>query len=420
MNVERIAIADLVEDPANARTHDAKNLRAIKGSLKRFGQQKPIVIDAKGVVIAGNGTLAAAREIGWTDIDVVRTTLAGAEAIAYAISDNRAGELAGWDDIVLGKALAALDADGWDLTDIGWDDGDWDKPVAAGTEGNTDPDEIPDQAPARTKRGDLWLLGDHRLMCGDSTSAEDVERLMAGEKAELCFTSPPYADQREYGGGKELSTEHLATFIAAAAPSVGLFAVNLGMSRKDGEVNAYWDDYIAAAHAVGLKLLSWNVWDRLNAATIGQQTAMFAIEHEWIFVFGVEKSALNLTIPNKNANQKMGGRGTNRESDNRMSGRRNEIVHEKRRLGTVIRQDIYRGDAVHPAVFPIALPEAYVEACTDHGASVYEPFCGSGSTLIACENTARRCYAMEIDPHYCDIAVERWERFTGKQAVLSP
>ena len=131
MNIERIPIADLVEDPANARTHDAKNLRAIKGSLKRYGQQKPIVVDVNGVVIAGNGTLAAAREMGWESIDVVRSTLVGAEAVGYAISDNRTSELAHWDDDILAKSLAALDADGWDLPDMGWDDEDWGKPKDA-------------------------------------------------------------------------------------------------------------------------------------------------------------------------------------------------------------------------------------------------------------------------------------------------
>lgn len=124
MNVERIAISELVEDPANARTHGQKNLDAIRGSLKKFKQQKPIVVDKNNVVVAGNGTLAVARALGWEHIWAVRTELAGAEATAFAIVDNRTAELAAWDNEVLGKTLSALDDDGWNLPDLGFDAAD--------------------------------------------------------------------------------------------------------------------------------------------------------------------------------------------------------------------------------------------------------------------------------------------------------
>lgn len=421
MLIESVAISSLFEDPSNVRTHNQKNLDAIKGSLTKFGQQTPIVVGVNNIVLAGNGRLRAARELGWETINIVRSELKGVDATGFALADNRTGELAEWDP-GLGDVLKALQVDDFDLNSIGWSDEDLSSLLGPGDQdgqhGATDPDDVPKNVETRCKPGDVWILDNHRLMCGDSTNVQHVEQLIGGEKIDLCFTSPPYTDQRKYNGDKELSTEHLATFMRASYGLVGLFAVNLGLSRKDGEVQCYWDAYIREAKECGLKLLSWNVWDRSYAASIGQQTAMFAIEHEWIFVFGAERQTLNLTVQNKNANQKMGGRTSNRESDDRMTGRRNEIVHEKRRLGTIIRQDIHRGESPHPAMFPVALPEAYIEACTDRGDNVYEPFAGSGTTIIACEQTGRRCFGMEIDPKYCDIIIKRWEDFAQKAAVL--
>ena len=188
-------VDELLNDPANVRKHDKRNIDAIKASLQRFGQQKPIVIDSKGIVVAGNGTLSAAKELGWKDISVVETKLEGVDATAYAVADNRTAELAVWDEDALAQTLASLQVDdsideivtGFseqeikDLIDssVGLDD--------------IDEDEVPEvPEEAITQVGDLWLLGEHRLLCGDSTSEDDVARLMDGGKADLCFTSPPY------------------------------------------------------------------------------------------------------------------------------------------------------------------------------------------------------------------------------------
>lgn len=192
MQIERVSVSSLVLDPANARKHDKKNLEAIKGSLSKFGQQKPIVVDEKGVVIAGNGTLVAARELGWEDIDIHRSVLKGAEAMAFALADNKTAELALWDEDVLSSQLSALYKDGWDIEAIGFEAEQ--AGGQGGTEGNTDPDEIPEveQNVHKVERGQIWQLGDHRMMCGDSTSKDDVAKLMGGEKADMVFTDPPY------------------------------------------------------------------------------------------------------------------------------------------------------------------------------------------------------------------------------------
>jgi DNA modification methylase len=326
-----------------------------------------------------------------------------------------------WDMDFLKDELKSLDLLGFDLDLTGFGKDELNTILADPIpEGKTDPDAIPEQVETRCKPGDLWILGDHRLLCGDSTNLTDVEKLFCGEKAELCFTSPPYADQREYNGGKELSTEYIATFIRAAFGFCDYFAVNLGISRKNNEVNPYWDDYIKEAKNCGLKFLSWNVWDKGECGSIGNQTAMFGISHEWILFFGQDRKNLNLTVANKSAGERANHTG-NRQSDGSIKQSKERIVAEFSQLKTIysVTAQKARDDIDHPARFPVDFPLGYIEACTDPGQGVYEPFTGSGSTLIACEKTGRKCYGMEIDPHYCDIIIERWEKFTGKQAQLS-
>lgn len=432
MIIESMPIASLAPDTANARKHSQKNLDAIKGSLKKFGQQKPIVVDNHGVVVAGNGTLAAAKELGWPEINVVRTKLTGPEAIAFALADNRTAELAEWDLEPLNKTLQSLKDIDFDLGSIGFDQ-DFMEAHTPTVEnpGLTDPDEVPENVETRCKPGDLWILGNHRLLCGDSTNVQHVERLMGGEKAELCFTSPPYADQREYNGGKELSTEYLATFLNAAASSCELFAVNLGMSRKNNEVNPYWDDYIKAAKVAGLKFLSWNVWDKDLAGSVSNQTAMFSITHEWVFIFGKHKK-LNRIYKNDvagnakrrrydpvNINGKQQRLVRQADGSTKLSNRGEEF-DEKQMSTVLVCTPVMARNIDHPAQFPVELAETYILGCSSAGSLVYEPFTGSGSTLIACEKTGRHCYGMEIDPNYCSVIIERWEKFTGKKAVLSP
>jgi DNA modification methylase len=266
--------------------------------------------------------------------------------------------------------------------------------------------------------GNLVLWSRHRVLCGDSTSIDDFEKLMAGEKAELCFTSPPYADQREYNGENDLSTQHLATFIRTGSHLCNYFAVNLGYSRKDGEVNPYWDDYIKEAKENGLKLLSWNVWHKGECGSIGNQTAMFGISHEWIFVFGADRKQLNMTVPNKSAGGLANHTG-NRQSDGTIKAPKHRIVADFSQLKTVYECTAQkaRDEIDHPARFPVVLPEGYIEAMTDIGQIVYEPFCGSGTTLIAAEKTGRRCFVSEIDPRYVDVILSRYIKYSGKMVI---
>ena len=269
--------------------------------------------------------------------------------------------------------------------------------------------------------GKLVLKSRHRLICGDSTDAASVARLMGGEMAELLFTSPPYSDMREYHGGADLSPKSLARFIGAFSPHANFQAVNLGIKRAGGAVDRYWDVYIGSAEDAGYKLLSWNVWNREHAGySVGAITAMFAIQHEFVFVFGKSPKQLNLTVPNKEAgllNTHIG----QRQSDGRTAKQNDVVIRDRRQLGTVqtVGTQLARNEGIdHPAMMPIALPAAYIDAMTASGENVADPFLGSGTTLIASEQLGRRCFGMEISPQYCDVIVVRYQNLAGEQPIL--
>jgi DNA modification methylase len=392
----------------------------IASAIREFGFKVPVIAKSDGTIVDGHLRLKAAQKLGMEAVPVLLADdLSDAQIKAFRLSVNKMAELAEWDDELLHLELDELRDMDFDLDLTGFDQKEIDDIFAdtALNIGLTDPDDAPpinNQQSPITKTGDVWVMGKHRLMCGDSTSIDAVEELMQGESAELCFTSPPYSDQREYNGGKELSTEYLATFVRSSYGFVKYFAVNLGYSRKNGEVNQYWNDYIKEAEDCGLKLLSWNVWDRSGlGGSIGNQTAFFPIWHEWIFVFGEKAKELNRTKKNKSAGSKS---GTNRQADGTLL-KGSGVTAEFGKMGTVTACGVADGK-LHPAMFPVELPEEYINAMTDEGDCVYEPFGGSGTTLIACEKTGREARLMELDPKYCDVIIKRWQEFTGKQAIL--
>jgi len=422
---------ELLPYARNARKHTVKQVGQIAASIIEFGFLNPVIIDKNKTIVAGHGRVMAAQQIGLEKIPVVRAEhLTDAQRRAYTLVDNQLALNSSYDDELLKIEISELKDFDFDLDLLGFDNLDElisESPCS--TEGNTDPDEIP-VVPKNihgVQRGDIWQLGEHRLMCGDSTSKDDVLELMGDLKAELCFTSPPYADQREYNGGKDLSTEHLSTFLNAAESSCDLFAVNLGMSRKDNEINQYWDDYILSAKKSGMKFLSWNVWDKDLAGSVSNQTAMFSITHEWVLIFGKHKK-LNRIYKNDiegNAKRRRYDPGNIkgkaqrlvRQADGTTKNSNIGAAFSEKQMSTVlVCTPVMARNVDHPAQFPCELAETYILGCSSENASIYEPFCGSGSTLIACEKTGRKCVGMEIDEHYCSVIIERWQNFTGKTA----
>ena len=393
MKYETATIASLMLDPANVRTHDSKNLESIKASLARFGQQKPIVVNSKGIIVAGNGTMMAAKMLNWSSVEIVRTDLEGAEAIAYAIADNRTAELAGWDEAALAQQLAALQIDDEELANIaGFTDAEIEAMILDGKE--IEEDEVPEPpVDPITKTGDLWLLGTHRVLCGDSTKAEDVARLMNGSKAQMMFTDPPYGV--DYSGGvqfdgkggavtnnrERLANDNTTKIYAAFLP--------VALSVVDGPCYMWFADSMArdvynAVHDNACQVHALIIWHKTNA-TYGAMNAQYKQRHEPCLYFKPMTSTL------------------------RWCGETTEA--------TVWNQDRDGVNEFHPTQKPVALA---AKAIRNHKAeSVLDLFLGSGSTLIAAEQLNRKCYGMEISPAYCDVIVKRWETLTGKTATLS-
>ena len=395
-NFKLIPTIEVIPNPRNNNRHSIEQINYLSKLIKAHGFREPLLISNRsGFLIAGHGRLEAAKELGMESIPAIFQDFASeAEEYQHMTADN---EIARWAELDYQniydtlKEIPEIDTELLGIENF---------VIPEVVEPQCDEDEVP-EAPAEpiTKLGDIYKLGNHRLMCGDSTSIDAVEKLMDGEKAELCFTSPPYSDQREYGGGLELSTEHLAKFISTSFGMVNYYAVNLGYSRKNGEVNQYWDDYIKEAKACGLNFLSWNIWNKGECGSIGNQTAMFGISHEWIFVFGSKAKDLNLTMPNKAHGEKANHTG-NRQSNGVIKKGKERIIREFSQLKTVYdcTAQKSRDEIDHPARFPVEFPESYIEAMTCPGDIVYEPFGGSGTTMIAAEKLSRNSCLMELDP----------------------
>jgi len=379
MQVELLPIADFTADPENARLHDDRNLEAIARSLKAFGQQKPIVVDRDGIIVAGNGTVAAASSLGWTEIAVVRTGLNKDEARAYAIADNRTAELATWDEERLAATLGELDVDlagavGFSEEELGAMLEPFDASEAVEEEPTPEPPADP-----ITKPGDLWLLGRHRLLCGDSTKAEDVERLMVGAKAAAIVSDPPYG--MDYQGCASGAQEGMkARQRRAVVPVVGDSAdfdpmpvVELFGNPK--EVCLWGGDWFYEHLPPDG---SWVVWDK-RASEAADTIPGAPFEVLWS-----------------------------------RSRRKREFIRHP--WGGWINKEKGDPERHHPTQKPIRCMAYPIEASTQSGDVVADPFLGSGTTLIAAEQLGRKCYGMELEPAYCDVIVKRWENLTGQKA----
>lgn len=374
-------------DPANVRKHGEKNLGAIKSSLLRFGQQKPIVVDAKGIVRAGNGTLAALKALGWKEVRIVRSTLEGSEATAYAIADNRTAELAEWDDDALSQTLAALQIENEDLAlATGFDEKDIDALLAPT---DVEEDEVPEPpVDPITKSGDLWILGDHRVLCGDSTKAEDVGQLMDGKRADLMLTDPPY--NVDYTGKTKdalkvdndcMDDEDFRKFLVDCF-NAGFDALKSGASFYVFHADSESYNFRGAIKDCGQTFRQCLIWvkDRL---VMGRQDYQW--QHEPC-LYGWKEGAAH-------------------------------SWYSDRKQTTLLEFNRPTRSEDHPTMKPVVMFSYLIVNSTAPKGLVYDPFLGSGTTLIAAEQLGRKCYGMEISPAYCDVIVKRWETLTGKKAT---
>jgi DNA modification methylase len=411
-------LKDLIPDDANFNKGTEYGNGLIEKSLSKFGAGRSILLDKNNKIIAGNKTVENAASIGLENVRIIETT--GDEIIAVKRTDVDLNSKRGREMALADNATAKANIDfdfevlpvHFDTDEMAeWGVIDFGSMVEDETTDNDAEPQI-DRAEELNKvwkvsKGDLWQIGEHRLLCGDSTKRSRVDYLMDGEKAELLFTSPPYADQRDYDGESDLTVKHIVNFISTFAEVCNYQTVNLGLQRKDHEIIEYWQEYISEAKQSGYKLMAWNVWKK-NTVQIGQQSAFIPVYHEWIFVFGRQFKDINRTVARKSEITKSKSM-TRRQSDGTTKASSIGFQGELKEMESVFISNPELGEirGLHPATFPIELPSAYIEAMTDKGQIVCEPFAGSGTTLVASQNLNRKCYAIEISENYCAVILER-------------
>jgi len=392
LEIQYKSIDSLIPYANNARTHSPEQVQKIASSIKEFGFTSPILIDGDNGIIAGHGRLMASRLLNIDEVPTIQLDgLSDAQKRAYILADNRIALDSGWDNELLAiefDALKELDFDftltGFDLSEI----------MALAPiqleEGLTDEDAVPD-VPVEpiTKLGDVYQLGNHRLMCGDSTSIDAVEKLMDGQKADMVFTDPPYGVS--YTGGLQNSKDGLKGEAREMIKNddIDLYeeAVTVASIYCDGPVFMFYADTVPfglyrGIESVGGEVVALLIWKKKGG--YGALGASYKPNHEPCVLWKKKNSRLNF----------IGATTENR-------------IWEENKEGV---------NKLHPTQKPVSIPK---RAIGNHKADiVLDLFGGSGSTLIACEELGRNARLMELDPKYCDVIVKRWEEFTGKKAVL--
>ena len=373
--IETRLVADLIPYASNSRTHSDAQIAQIAASIKEFGWTNPILIDGDNTIIAGHGRLLAARKLGLEDVPaIILDHLTKAQQRALVIADNQLALNAGWDMNMLKAEIEDLGLEGFDLDLLGFDENFLDGLLVKETEGLTDEDAVPDvpETP-KTVLGDVWVLGNHRLMCGDSTSVDAVEKLMDGNAVDLVFTDPPYNVAFNGRSGKhdvikndDLPKEEFETFIGEVCNVI-----------RSVDPKAY---YIWC---------NWNFYSTLQNHLPYKACVVWAKN-----VFG------------------MGNGYRHQHEFCLFNGKIDEVVKNESDLWEIKKDTNY----VHPTQKPVALS---VRAFGNHVKllNVLDLFGGSGSTLIGAEQTGRKSFLMELDPKYCDVIIKRWQDFTGHKAV---
>lgn len=412
--IEYAPVSALKPYPGNARTHSKRQIRQIAASIERFQFTNPVLVDDDNVIVAGHGRVEAAKLLGIDTIPVRRLShLSPDEIRAYRIADNRFAELAGWDSAILAIELQHLAAIEFKMDAIGFETAEIDIVLDAAQAGDPNGDDGADdevlEPPARpvTALGDVWVLGRHRLVCGDALNKETLAALMGGEIAQAMFTDPPYnvpidgfasgkgkAVRREFAmASGEMSRAEFETFLTRA---LGAAAEHL----CDGAIAfvcmdwRHIADLLAAGEAIFDTLKNICVWTKSN----GGMGSLYRSQHEFVCVFKKGKGA-------HANNVELGRHGRNRTNVWAYAG--------ANAFGAARDQEL----AMHPTVKPVALIEDALKDVTARGSIVLDPFGGSGSTLIAAERCGRSARLIELDPAYCDVILARYARCTGAVPV---
>jgi DNA modification methylase len=399
LRIEQWPIDRLLPYAANARTHDPEQIAQIAASIAEFGFNVPCLVDERGVLIAGHGRLLAARKLGITDIPVIRLDhLTDAQARAYRICDNQLVLNGAWNEDLLAAELARLKEDGLSLDLLGFADDELDRLLASIDEGNAAPqdsgeDAVPDPpAEPITRPGDLWLLGAHRLFCGDALVLADVEKVLDGKRAGMTFSDPPYNVNYANSAKDKLRGKNRPILNDALGPKgFGAFlydaCVNI-LTMTEGAVyicmsSSELDTLQKAFRDAGGHWSTFIVWAK-NTFTLGRSDYQRQYE---ALLYGWPEG-----------------------KDHYWCGDRDQ--------GDVWFFDKPAKNDLHPTMKPVALVERAIKNSSRRDAIVLDPFGGSGTTLIACCNTGRKARLIELDSRYCDVIVERWQTLTGQKATL--
>ena len=385
-------IKELIPYCNNSRTHSDEQVLQIASSIKEFGFTNPVLIDGQGGIIAGHGRIMAAQKLKMDEVPTITLSdLSEAQKKAYIIADNKLALNSGWDDELLKIELEQLKELDFDLGLIGFSDDELALLMGGETtEGLVDEDQVPELVDDPvTVLGDVWLLGNHRLMCGDSTSIDAVERLMDGQKADMIFTDPPYGVS--YTGGLQNSAKGLSGNSREMIKNddVDLYeeAVKIASIFCNGAVFMFYADTVPfglyrGIEQVGGEVVALIIWKKKGG--YGALGASYKQNHEPCVIWKKKKDKLNFI---------------GQTTENR--------IWEEDRDGV---------NKLHPTQKPVSIPK---RAIGNHKADiVLDMFGGSGSSLIACEALDRKSRIMELDPKYCDVIIKRWQDFTGKQATL--
>lgn len=412
LQVEARAISGLRPCPNNARTHSRKQVHQIASSIREFGFNNPVLLDGRDEIIAGHGRVEAAKLLGMDRVPCIRIEhLSEEQKRAYVIADNKLALNAGWDPEILAielQHLSSLDLS-FDVEITGFEMAEIDGLIdSARPEPRQDEaDQVPVIGGHPVSRpGDLWILGDHKLLCADSREPRSYERLLE-RKARVCFADPPYnvkidghvcglgaVRHREFAmASGEMTEPEFAGFLETAFR-------NMAAASLDGAIHFICMDWrhlaevLAAGKPVYSGLKNLCVWNKTN----GGMGSFYRSKHELVFVFKVGEAPHTNTV-------ELGKNGRYRTNVWDYAG------------VNAFGQDRSEGLAVHPTVKPVALVCDAIKDCSRRGEIILDPFCGSGTTIIAAERCGRHARALEIDPLYADVAVRRWEAFTGHQAI---
>jgi DNA modification methylase len=386
-------LGELIPYARNPRTHSDAQVVQIAASIREFGWTNPVLVDGESGIIAGHGRVMAARKLGLERVPVIELGhMSEAQKRAYVLADNQLALNAGWDDELLRLELADLSELGFDLGLIGFGEGELERLLAGGKEGLTEDDEapaLPEQAV--TQPGDVWLLGEHRVLCGDATVPADVERVLNGQLADMTFTDPPYnvdygssAKDKLRGNNRKILNDNLgsgfeAFLLDACTNILGMTKGACYVCMSSSELHTLQRAFIAA----GGKWSTFVIWAK-HTFTLGR--ADYQRQFEPILY------------------------GWPAGHDRYWCGARDQ--------GDVWFIDKPARNDLHPTMKPVALVERAVRNSSKTRDIVLDPFGGSGSTLIACERAGRQTRLVELDPKYCDVIVQRWQDWAGGTAVL--